>query len=297
LVPYDATSVLAATGESAALFRIGTDKKYALLGVPEQKQILAIARSGGEIYVATGNDAILYALGAGPAREGTYTSQPYDLRSVASWGKVVAGVTGGGEVTWSTRSGLSEEPDDGWSPWSSTVSMKEGVAAVESPAARFLQFRLGLKRGGATGPLVSSIEVAYLQRNLPPEIGMVQVFGPDNPYMRGPEYRPPSISQTFSAGSGGVQPASGRTQTGFGREHGVARASGRSHGRPRSHGMASLQRLHQGGGYGAWRRWSPTTPSDSMASIPSRTPTVPTASESRRQIHPTTRRGRLRTDR
>jgi hypothetical protein len=200
LVPYDATSVLAATGESAALFRIGTDKKYALLGVPEQKQILAIARGGGETYVATGNDAILYALGAAPAREGSYTSEPYDLRSVASWGKVVAGITGGGEVTWSTRSGLSEEPDEGWSPWSKEVSMKEGVA-VESPPARFLQYRLGLKRGGNAGPVVSSIEVAYLQRNLPPEIGSIQVFGPDNPYMEGgPEYRPPQISQSFASG-------------------------------------------------------------------------------------------------
>ena len=200
LVPYDATSVLAATGESAALFRIGTDKKYSLLGVPEQKQILAIARGGGETYIATGNDAILYALGSGPAREGSYTSQPYDLHSVASWGKVIAGITGGGEVTWSTRSGLSEEPDEGWSPWSKAVPMKEGVP-VESPAARFLQYRLGLKGSGSAGPVVSSIEVAFLARNLPPEIGSIQIFGPDNPYMEGgPEYRPPSISQTFAGG-------------------------------------------------------------------------------------------------
>ncbi len=200
LVPFDATSVLAATGASSALFRIGTDKKFELLGVPEQKQILSITRGGGETYVTTGNDAILYALGSAPAREGTYTSQPYDLHSVASWGKVIVSMTGGGEATWSTRSGLSEEPDDGWSPWSKEVTVKES-AAVESPAARFLQFRLGLKRGGGTAPVVSSIEVAYMQRNLPPEIGSIMVFGPDNPYMEGgPEYRPPQISQSFPSG-------------------------------------------------------------------------------------------------
>jgi Big-like domain-containing protein len=201
LVPYDATSVLAATGESAALFRIGTDKKFALLGVPEEKQILSIARGGGETFVTTGNDAILYALGSKPASEGTYTSQPYDLHSVASWGKVVISMTGEGEATWSTRSGLSEEPDDGWSPWSKEVPVKESVA-IDSPPARFLQFRLGLKRGGSgPGPVVSTIEVAYMQRNLPPELGSIQVFGPDNPYMEGgPEYRPPQISQSFAGG-------------------------------------------------------------------------------------------------
>ncbi len=200
MVPYDAKSVLVATGESSALFRVGVDKKYAVLGVPVEKQILAIARSGGETFLATGNDAVLYALGAEPAREGTYTSQPFDLHSVASWGRVVAGITGGGQVQWSTRSGLSEEPDEGWSAWSKE-SLIEESAPIESPPARFLQYRLRLKRGGNESPVVSSIEVAYLQRNLPPEMGNVHILGPDNPYMEGgPEFRPPQISQSFPSG-------------------------------------------------------------------------------------------------
>ncbi|MGH7682573.1 MAG: hypothetical protein ACRENN_11395, partial [Candidatus Eiseniibacteriota bacterium] len=200
MVPQDAKSVLVATGKPAALFRVGTDKKYAVLGVPEQKQILALTRSGGETYLATGNDAVLYSLGSGPAKEGTYTSQPFDLRSVASWGTVTAMTSGGGEVLWSTRSGLSEEPDDGWSAWSSESAVKQ-TAAVTSPASRFLQYRVKLKEGGKVSPVVSSLEVSYLQRNLPPEVGPIQVFGPDNPYMEGgPDYRPPQISQTFSNG-------------------------------------------------------------------------------------------------
>ena len=200
LAAQDAKSVLVATGEPAALFRVGTDKKYAVLGVPQEKQILALARGGGETYVATGNDAVLYVLGSEPAKEGTYTSQPYDLHSVASWGTVRALTSGGGEVLWSTRSGLSEEPDDGWSPWSQETAIKE-TAAVSSPPARFLQYRVKLKRGGSAGPIVSSLEVSYLQRNLPPEIGSIQVFGPDNPFMEGgPDYRPPQISQTFPNG-------------------------------------------------------------------------------------------------
>jgi hypothetical protein len=58
-----------------------------------------------------------------------------------------------------------------------------------------------LKRGSGAGPVVSSLEVSYLQRNLPPELGSVQIYGPDNPFMEGgPEYRPPQISQTFPNG-------------------------------------------------------------------------------------------------
>ena len=200
VVPDGPKSVLVATGESAALFRVTTDKKYALVGVPEEKQILAVARSGNETYVGTGNDAVLYALSSGPAKEGTYTSQPYDLRSVASWGRITAGITGSGEVLVSTRSGLSSEPDEGWSGWSKDVPLK-GTIPIESPPSRFLQYRLTFKRGGSDGPVVSWIEVAYQQRNLPPEIGDIKVYGPDNPYMEGgPDYRPPQISQTFPSG-------------------------------------------------------------------------------------------------
>jgi hypothetical protein len=199
VIPNDEKSVLVTTGESAALFRVGVDKKYALLGVPDEKQILSIARGGKEIFLGTGNDAVLYAL-KDPASEGTYTSQPYDLRSVASWGRVLAGISGSGSVTWSARSGLSEEPDEGWSDWSKATPLRES-ALIQSPPSRFLQYRLQLERGGGGSPVVSWIEVAYLQRNLPPELGSIQVHGPDNPYMEGgPEYRPPQISQSFPSG-------------------------------------------------------------------------------------------------
>jgi hypothetical protein len=200
IVTDDAASVLVSTGDPAALFRVGVDRKYAVLGVPDEKQILAIAKRGGETLLSTGNDAVLYLLGSEPAQEGIYTSQAYDLHSVASWGRVTAGITGGGEVGWSTRSGLSQEPDEGWSGWSKE-SRIEGSAPVDSPPARFLQYRLRLKRSGKSSPVLSWLEVAYVQRNLPPEIGNIQVFGPDNPYMEGgPDYRPPQISQTFPSG-------------------------------------------------------------------------------------------------
>jgi hypothetical protein len=48
---------------------------------------------------------------------------------------------------------------------------------------------------------VRSVEVAYQQRNLPPEIGDIEIYGPSNPYMEGgPDYRPPQISQSFPSG-------------------------------------------------------------------------------------------------
>ena len=200
LAPGDGSSVWLTTGNPAALFRVGLDRKYALLGAAESKQLLALLRSPQGTLVASGNAGALYSLGSGSGPIGTYISEAHDLRSVASWGEARVDLTGGGEVLWSSRSGFSKTPDDGWSPWSRETPVK-GYVKIESPPARFLQYRLRFKRGSGDPPTVSTVEVAYLQRNLPPSIANVTLYGPDNPYFEGgPEYRPPQISQSFSNG-------------------------------------------------------------------------------------------------
>jgi hypothetical protein len=200
MIPADDQSVWVSTGDPGALFRVSTARKYSLLGAPDEKQVLALTRGGGETFAATGNPATLYALGSGPASQGMYLSDAHDLRSVASWGRAIVSLRDG-EATWSSRSGLSQIPDEGWSDWSPEATLGASGAEIKSPPARFLQFRLRLKKAGSEMPLLSMAEVSYRQRNLPPEIGNIQVFGPDMPFMEGgPEYRPPQISQTFPNG-------------------------------------------------------------------------------------------------
>jgi hypothetical protein len=194
-------AVLAATGQPAAVFRIGTDRKYALLAAPREKQVLALAGSGDALYVATGNPAALFSLGPGKAKEGRYVSDAHDLRSVATWGRFAGRIAGGGEITLSTRSGFGETPDEGWSEWSAPSTLRSGEAAIASPTARFLQYRLQLRGGGAEPPAISTIDVSYLQRNLAPELSGIRLYGPSQTFMEGgPEYRPPQISQTFPSG-------------------------------------------------------------------------------------------------
>ncbi len=201
LRPAGPSSVVAALGNPAAVFRIGADKTFALLAAPKEKQVLALAGDGDGLVVATGNPAALYALGPGKAREGTYVSDAHDLRSVAGWGRFAARVGGRGAVRLSTRSGLGETPDEGWSAWSPEVELRDGEAPIGSPSARFLQYRLRLVGGGAAPPTVTTVSLAYRQRNLPPELGSIRVYGPDQPFREGsPDSRPPQISQTFPNG-------------------------------------------------------------------------------------------------
>jgi len=179
---------------------VGLDRKFALLGATESKQLLGLLRGGTESFVSAGNAAVLYSLGAGLGSHGTYVSEAHDLHSVASWGEARIARSGGGEVLWSSRSGFSKTPDDGWSGWTREVPVK-GYVKIESPPARFFQYRLRFHRGSGETPTVSTVEVAYLQRNLPPSIANVTLYGPENPYFEGgPEYRPPQISQSFPNG-------------------------------------------------------------------------------------------------
>src|SRR3989441_8637969 len=156
MIPGEGRSVWFTTGNPAALFRVDADRSYGLLGATESKQLLGLLRAGKETYVSAGNAAALYWLGTGLGAQGTYISEAHDLRSVASWGEARISRSGGGEVLWSSRSGFSKTPDDGWSPWSHEVPTKE-FAKIESPPARFLQYRLRFRRGSGDPPVVSMV--------------------------------------------------------------------------------------------------------------------------------------------
>jgi hypothetical protein len=200
LAPVSDSTVLAATGEPAALFQVGVDRKYALLFAPEAKQIVAAVQTPAGIFVATGNAASISRLGPGDAKSGTYLSEAKDLHSVAQWGRVIARISDGGDVLFSSRSGLGQTPDDGWSGWSKERALRD-KPLIESPPARFLQYRLRFTGGGKEKPSLGSVEVSYLQENLPPEILGLSIYGPSTPFAQGPaDYRPPQLSQTFPDG-------------------------------------------------------------------------------------------------
>jgi hypothetical protein len=110
-------------------------------------------------------------------------SDVQDAKMVASWGAITwrgtvaasgtADSTGRIEVF--TRSGNSETPDETWSPWS-TAYVSPG-SAISSPKARYLQWRAVLSSRGLS-PILTSINAAYLQTNLRPQVRSITVHPP-----------------------------------------------------------------------------------------------------------------------
>lgn len=144
----------------------------------------AAGRAGNMYWVGTSRPASLVRVVPSYTSEGAFTSGPQDASQIALWGKLRGDATlpPGTSVTVQTRSSNLREPTDpGWSDWSEPVELTaEGEVQISSPPGRFLQVRLILKASedGKSTPVVRSLTIPYMTRNLAPEIDALSVTVP-----------------------------------------------------------------------------------------------------------------------
>ncbi|HKT80239.1 MAG TPA: hypothetical protein VJP86_08455 [Vicinamibacterales bacterium] len=182
-IPYDVVldregRLVVGTGSKGKIYRLeGDPLKPTLIARASAQQVTALHRDQrGAIYYATANPGKLLRLSSDLAPEGTYISEVQDAKMIATWGALTwRGSTNGGRLEISTRSGNSATPDEAWSPWSTPISASG--AAVTSPKARYLQWRVTLA-GRGQSPVLTSINAAYLQRNVRPQVRSITVHPP-----------------------------------------------------------------------------------------------------------------------
>ena len=172
---------LLATGNKGIIYRVDSITLSAELLTAAPTQVTGFASgAGGVMYAVTGNLGKLYAIGPDYAQSGTLESEVLDASGFNTWGKahVKAEVRGGG-VQLETRSGNLARPQKDWSEWK-RVDLKPTGGQVASPPARFLQYRLTLNRGPHDEtPEVSSIEIAYQEKNVAPLVHAIEVESPN----------------------------------------------------------------------------------------------------------------------
>jgi sugar lactone lactonase YvrE len=177
-VPYSAaftaSGVLVGTGGRGKVYRVGDDRRYALVATLPAEQVTGIVTtSAGGAALVTANPARVLALDGSPATRGSFVSRVKDADSLASWGRLTwEGATPPGtSVRAETRAGNTATPDATWTEW--TAPAQGGPATAEK--ARFLQVRLVLTGASGATPSVEAVNAAYLQRNLPPAIRSITV--------------------------------------------------------------------------------------------------------------------------
>ncbi|HTW56907.1 MAG TPA: hypothetical protein VMD99_02125 [Terriglobales bacterium] len=163
--------LLAGTGNRGHVFAITAEDEFSDLLKAPASQITAFAKApGGGLYAASSNLGKVFVLGPGPENEGTYESDVLDARIFSRWGR--AEFRGDGNVELLARSGNVDNPDRNWSAWKKIDLNKEAEMGV--PAARYAQWKAVL-HAGSVKPVVDSVTLNYLPKNVAPEIDEVSV--------------------------------------------------------------------------------------------------------------------------
>ncbi|MGA2329112.1 MAG: hypothetical protein ABSH05_22840 [Bryobacteraceae bacterium] len=172
---------LVGTGNKGTLYRLDSDQEHTeLLNAPPTQITCIYAGRAGKLYAATGNVGKVYQIGPGLEKEGTIESEAFDAGLFSYWGRLTfRGQANGGQIGVETRSGNLDRPDKDWSAWSAAITSEEG-GRVSSPPARFLQWRARLRASSSgASPVLQSVEVAHLGRNVAPEVHEIEITPPN----------------------------------------------------------------------------------------------------------------------
>ncbi|MBV9157690.1 MAG: hypothetical protein JO097_15610 [Acidobacteriaceae bacterium] len=168
---------LLGTGNKGVVYRIDSDQlSTQLLNAPPTQVTAFLQGKNGMVYAASGNVGNLYSIGPNLENTGTIESEVLDANEFAHWGKAhIRSSLNGGMIALDTRSGNLNNPENNWSPWAK-VSLGDLGGQIESPPARFLQYRLTLTRShGGDSPELSTVDIAYLPRNIAPRIHEIEI--------------------------------------------------------------------------------------------------------------------------
>jgi len=170
--------VLIGTSDKGRIYLTTDDGRDTLLLQSSEAQISSLVARGSDIFAASSNQGKLVRFGGAAVKEGSYESPVRDAKLVSAWGRVWW--RGSGPIEMQTRSGNSERPDTTWSDWSVAYTDANGSQIV-SPKARFIQWRAVLRvgnRAGAGEAKLEDVSLAYLPRNVAPEVLAINVLPP-----------------------------------------------------------------------------------------------------------------------
>ena len=183
---HTSEGALVGTGDKGKLFLVRDDRTWTMLKAFAAEQVTALAKGpAAGTVAASSNPGKVFALESAPAPTGTFTAKVRDAEAVSSWGRVRwdATLPGGTSLELQTRSGNTASPDSTWSDWSAAYQRQDGDS-VTSERARFLQVRAVLKGKDRSSPQLDGVSVAYLQRNLRPQVTSISVHPPGEVFQK-----------------------------------------------------------------------------------------------------------------
>lgn len=185
------------TGNKGNVYRIDGDRVYTQLVNLAPTQVTDFASDGhGRIFAATGNVGKVFQIGPELEKQGSIESEVFDVGAFSYWGRLsFRGNAAGGSIAFETRTGNLSRPQKNWSPWRPAPVTGDG-GRIASPSARFVQYRATLTSANGQSPELSSVDVAYLAKNVSPTVDELEITPPNYrfPVPSTPLSTPPSLS-------------------------------------------------------------------------------------------------------
>jgi len=183
-----AGKLLLGTGNRGVVIQLEGSNVYSNVAKTAATQVTSLAQGPqGKVYLGTANPGKVFVLGPDAEPQGTFESQVFDTKIFSQWGRLTwwgeDGATNG-QVAFYVRSGNTSNPEKNWSPWAGPYSGAEG-AVVTAPAARFVQWKAVFKAGDGAGansaaaPDISWVSLAYLPKNVAPEMDNIVIQNPN----------------------------------------------------------------------------------------------------------------------
>ena len=177
------------TGPKGRLYALDGAGRASLVLQKNSEQVYACLPVGTRVYLLSNNPVDLTLIHPEQRLSGEYWSPVTDARLVSGWGKLSweASLPAGASVLFQTRSGNAAEPGPSWSDWSPPYKAGEGESVL-SPRARYLQFRALFKTpSGKASPELSRVAFHYLQMNVAPTVGRLELLGPNEVLLKPPD--------------------------------------------------------------------------------------------------------------
>ncbi len=173
-------AVLFGTGSKGRVYEVRDDRSYTLVRTMPQEQLTAAALTpSGDVAIASSNPGKLQYLSTRREAKGTFTSAAKDFDNVAQVGALEVS-TPSLAVAYEIRTGNASVPDTTWTNWE---PVSPGKTPAKSQPARFAQIRATLS-GPAEGPMLSWLQLAYVQRNIRPLVRELTLYPAGDAFQR-----------------------------------------------------------------------------------------------------------------
>ena len=166
------SGVLLGTSDKGRIYSINNDGRESLALQTDAGQISTIVAQGTNLYATSSNQGRLFKIGPETLAEGIYESSVLDAKAAAAWGSMWWRANG--NVVLETRSGNTETPNETWSAWQAVPAGSQR-GKVASPRSRYLQWR-GILKAGAAPSILNEVAVAFLARNIAPEVLAINIL-------------------------------------------------------------------------------------------------------------------------